>query len=234
VSIRPKPEDIEELARLIEIRDSAHLAGHRLDPFTLFNFSRTEALLVSPGRTQGDSVSNVAMRRLEDLDLFRVIDRSEKGFTFDLVDDVGDRLEEMRVAVGLPSRMGELEASVQRAEAAMNAAESTRQDLEARVIDDRRARAERRAAFASRVGRWARWLARVALGLLYIGVVVVAGYFVSSNLPLAIVVGIIGVAVVLAALDWLLHIDGFALAAAFETRVVNRMTRWLESFDPGA
>ncbi len=98
----------------MEIRDSAHLAGHRLDPFTLFNFSGTEALLVSPGRTQGDSVSKVAMRRLEDLDLFRVIDRSEKGFTFDLVDDVSDRLEEMRVEVGLPSRMGELEASVLR------------------------------------------------------------------------------------------------------------------------
>lgn len=233
MSIRPKPEDIEELARLIEIRDSAHLAGHRLDPFTLFNFSGTEALLVSPGRTQGDSVSKVAMRRLEDLDLFRVIDRSEKGFTFDLVDDVSDRLEEMRVEIGLPSRMGELEASVLRAEAAMKAADSARQGVEARAADDRRARAERRLAYAHRVGRWARWLTRIALGLLYIAVVL-AGYAVSANLPLALVVGVVGVAVVLAALDWLLHIDGFALAAAVETRVVRRVTGWLESFDPGA
>ncbi len=62
----------------------------------------------------------------------------------------------------------------------------------------------------------------------------VAGYFVSSNLPLALVVGVVGVAVVLAALDWLLHVDGFALAAALEARVVKRVTGWLESFDPGS
>ena len=174
------------------------------------------------------------MRRLEDLGLLRVIDRLADGFTFDLVDNVRDRLEEMRVEAGLPSRMGELEAAVQRAEAATKAAESARQGLDVRVADERQARAERRAEFARRVGRWARWLARVALGLLYIGVVVVAGYFVSSNLPLAIVVGVIGVAVVVAALDWLLHIDGFALAEAVETLVVRRVTRWLESFDPRA
>ena len=231
MTIQPKPEDVDELARLLEIRDTAHLAGHRDDPFTLFNFSGSEAVLVSPGRSQGDTVSKMQMRRLEDLGLLRVIDRLADGFTFDLVDDVRDRLEEMRVAVVLPSRMGELEASLQRAEAATKAAESARQDLEGHIRDDRRARAERRAAFGYRVGRWARWLARIALGVLYVGVVVVAGYFVSSNLPLAIIVGVVGVAVVLTALDWLLHIDGFALAAAFEASVVKRVTEWLESFD---
>ena len=173
------------------------------------------------------------MRRLEDLGLLRVIDQLADGFTFDLVDDVRDRIEEMRVEAGLPSRIGELEASLQRAEAATKTVEAARLDLETRVGEDRRARAERRSAFANGVGRWVRWLARVALGLLYIGVVVVAGYFVSSNLPLAIVVGIVGVAVVLAALDWLLHIDGFVLAAAFEARMVKRVTAWLRVLRSG-
>jgi hypothetical protein len=81
------------------------------------------------------------------------------------------------------------------------------------------------------VGRWVRWATTVALGIVYVGVIVLAGYFVSSNLPLALVVGVIAVAVILAVLDWLLHIDGFALAARAEAGTVGRVGRWLESFD---
>ncbi len=234
MTIRPKPNDIDLLVRLIEMRDSAHLAGHTEDPFRLFEFNGTESVLFSPGQNEGINVSTLGMRRLQDLDLFNVIDAQPKGFTFDLVDDVRDRLEEMRVALGQPSRMGELEAAKERAEAAKEQAEAARGDLVAEVRESAANRAERRTAFARRVGRRVRRAATIVLGTVYVGVVVVAGYFVSSNLPLALVVGIVGVGVVLAALDWLLHIDGFGLAAGAEAWVVKRVTRWLESFENAA
>lgn len=112
--------------RLIDMRDSAHLAGHTDDPFHLVRFNGNESVLFSPGRTEGINISTLAIRRLEDLGLFHVFDVAAKGFTFDLVDDVRDRLEEMRVALGQPSRLGEVEAAKERAEAAQR-------DLEAKV-----------------------------------------------------------------------------------------------------
>lgn len=232
--LRPKPDDIDLLARMIEMRDTASLAGIRDDPFRLFEFNGSESVLFSPGKNEGINVSTVGMKRLEDLGLFHVIDYLPKGFTFDLVDDVRDRLEEMKVGLGQPSRMGELEAAVVRAEAATASAESSQREIEARAVTAARSRADLRAAFARRVGRWAQWVARITLGTIYVGVVVIAGYLVSANLPLALIVGIVGVAVALTALDWLLHIDGFTLAAGVETRVVRRVTAWLESFDPDA
>ena len=202
--IRPKQNDLDLLGRLIDLRDSAHLAGHTDDPFRLFDFNGTESVLYGPERNEGQDVSTMGMRRLQDLGLLHVIDVLPKGFTFDLVDDVRDRLEEMRVALGQPSRLGEIEAAKERAEAAQR-------DLETRVRESVASRAASRKAFARHVGRWVRRAATVALGVIYVGVVVVAGYFVSSILPLALVIGIVGVAVFLTVLDWLLHIDGFGL-----------------------
>lgn len=232
--IRPKPEDVEEFARLIAIRESAHLAHITSDPFTLFNFNGTEGVLVSPGRAKGENVAKMRIRRLEDLGVLRIIDRSANGYTFDLVDDYTDRLEEMRVALGQPSRMGELEASVALAEAAAKHSEAERQRAEADSAAARGRRADLRSDFAGRVGRRVLLVARVALGAFYIGAIAVAGYLVSANLPVPFVVAVIGITISLAALDWLLHIDGFALAANLEARAVKRALRWLESFDPEA
>lgn len=117
------------------------------------------------------------------------------------------------------------------AEAAKERASAAQRDLEAKVLAAAASRAERRDAFARRVGRWVKWVARVALGIVYVGVVVLAGYFVSSNLPLALIVGVVAVAVLLAALDWLFHVDGFAVAAKAEAATVRRVGRWLGSFD---
>ncbi|MBI3748060.1 MAG: hypothetical protein HY262_04330 [Chloroflexi bacterium] len=172
------------------------------------------------------------MSRLQDLGVLRVVGVLDNGYSFDLVDDIEDRREEMRVAAGQPSRMGELQASVARAEAATTLAEAGRRQVEADSARARERRSDLRALFAHRVGRWVLWFARIVLGTLYIGAVVLAGYFVSANLPVAIVVAVIGVSVVLAALDWLLHIDGFALAATLESRTVKGLVLWLESFDP--
>jgi hypothetical protein len=231
VTIRPKPQDIDLLDRLIEMRDAAQFAGVRDDVFRLFDFNGTESVLFSPSRNEGIDVSTLGMRRLQDLGLFHLVDRLDKGFTFDLVDDVRDRREEMQVALGQPSRMGELEAALGRAEGVAEVARSALRDRAAGVASAARARADLRAAFARRVGRRVLWAARAALGFLYAAVVVIAGYFVSSNLPLAFVVGVIGLFVVLAAVDWLLHIDGFALAARAEAWAVVRVTRWLEKFE---
>lgn len=231
MTIHPKPDDIDLLVRLIEMRDSADLAGNADDVSNLLQFQGTQSVLVGPGRTERISVSTMAMRRLQDLGLFRVINMREKGLTFDLVDDIRDRLEEMRVALGQPSRLGEAQAAQERAEAAKDQAEAAQRDLDIQVRESATNRAAQRDAFARRVGRWARRAATVGLGAIYVGVVVAAGYFVSANLPLALVIGIVGVGVVLTVLDWLFHIDGFGLTAGVESRVVKRITRWLESFD---
>ncbi len=231
MTIRPMPEDIDLLVQLIDMRDSAHLAGHTQDAFRLTQLQGTESILDSPGHSGRIQVSTFAMERLRGLDLFRVISARERGLKFDLVDDVRDRLEEMRVAVGKPSRMGELEAAAGRAEAAREAAEGARSDLETKIAAAARSRADLRVAFARRVGRWFLWAARVTLGILYAAVIVIAGYFVSSNLPLPFIFGVIGVFVVLAAIDWLLHIDGFGVAARAEAWAVARVARWLETFE---
>jgi len=224
VTIQPKQGDIDLLVQIIDRRDSAHLAGHTDKPFNLAKLNGGESVLVSPGNAGGTNVSTFAVQRLEDLGLFRVINSSRNGLTFDLVDDFRDRLEEMRMAIGQPSRLGEAEAAKEQATAAQH-------DLEAEVQASAATRAQRRATFAGRVGRWVRLGTTVALGIIYVGIVVLAGYFVSSNLPLAFIAGVIAVAVLLASLDWLLHIDGFALAARAEAGVVGRVARWLESFD---
>jgi len=230
VTIRPKPEDIDLLAQLIDMRDSAHLAGHTQDAFNLARFQGTQSLLISPGRSGSIQVSTFAMDRLRDLGLFRVISVRENGLTFDLVDDVRDQLEEMRVTAGQPSRMGELEAAVERAEGAREAAEAARRDLETKIAAAARSRADLRAAFARRVGRRVRRVAMLALGAFYVGVAVIAGYFALS-LPQPVAIAIVVVAVGLALLGWLRHIDGFSLATGLESRVVARIIRWLASFD---
>jgi hypothetical protein len=232
VTIRPTPDDVDLLVRIIDIRDSAHLAGHTQDAFRLIEVNGPTSILVGPGHSGGIEVSDLAMGRLRDLGLFRVIDQRGNGLTFDLVDDFRDRLEEMRVAVGEPSRMGELEASLNRAEGTASAAAAALQTHEARDAEDARTRGDLRAAFAARVGRWVRWATAIVLGVLYVALVVVAGYFISANLPLALGVGIIGVSVVLAVLDWLLQIDGLWLAKRVERWAVRRVADWLGSFDP--
>jgi hypothetical protein len=99
VTILPKQSDIDLLAQLIDIRNSADLAGHTDDLFREFDPQGAEAIVFGPG---GNSqvVSKLTMRRLRDLGLFYVIDSGPHVLRFDLADDVRDRLEQMRVAAG--------------------------------------------------------------------------------------------------------------------------------------
>lgn len=99
MTILPKQSDIDLLARLIDIRHSADLAGHTDDLFRQIDVNGPDAVVHGPGRNN-QVISKIKMRRLRDLGLFYVIDTGSKGFTFDLADDVRDRLERMRVAVG--------------------------------------------------------------------------------------------------------------------------------------
>jgi len=98
VTILPKQSDIDLLARLIGIRESADLAGHTDDLFSQIDFQGAEAAVLGPGRNN-QVVPKIKMRRLRDLGVFYVIHTGATGFTFDLADDVRDRLEQMRVAV---------------------------------------------------------------------------------------------------------------------------------------
>lgn len=225
MTTHPKQSDIDLLIRLIDLRDSAHLAGHTDDLFQFVEVNGPESVLFSPGRTEGTTVSEVGIRRLDELGLLHVYAANPAGgFTFDLEDDARDRLEELRVAIGQPSRLGE-------AEAARNRAETALRDNQGKARLDAAARAELRTRYAVRIGRRVRRVVTAVLLVLYVGVIVLAGYFVSANLPIALIVGVVTVGIVLTVLDWLFHFDGFGIAAAVERRAVDRIARWLESFD---
>ena len=99
VTILPKQSDIDLLAMLINIRDSADLAGHTDDLFRLIDVNGPDAIVHGPG-WKSLVISKIKMRRLRDLGLFYDLDPGSKAFRFDLADDVRDRLEQMRVAVG--------------------------------------------------------------------------------------------------------------------------------------
>jgi hypothetical protein len=225
LTTQPKQSDIDLLVRLIDLRDSAHLAGHADDSFQFVKVNGPESVLFSPGHSEGTTVSEVGIRRLDDLGLLHVFETHPGGgFTFDLEDDARDRLDELRVAMGQPSRLGEAEAARSRAETALR-------DIEGKARKDAGARAELRTRFAVRVGRRVRRVVVAVLLVFYVAVIVLAGYFVSASLPIALIVGVVTVGIVLTVLDWLFHVDGFALAAAVERRAVDRIARWLESFD---
>lgn len=230
--IRAKPEDIDLLVRLIDMRDSAELAGVR-GPFSLMPFQGGEALLTGPSRTGNAQVSTFQMGRLEDLGVLRIITRTARqGLTFDLVDDVRDLLEEMRVSIGQPSRMGELEAALSLALGDREQALTAQTELEKGVSDAADDRAARREAAATRVGRRVRRLAIVVLALGYVTIyaaVVMVGFLATSN-PIA-AAGIVLAGGLLALLAWVSPIDGFWLADKAEGIVSRRVRRWLDSLD---
>jgi len=225
VTMQPKQSDIDLLVRLIDLRDSAHLAGHADDAFQFVKVNGPESVLFSPGQTEGTTVSEVGIRRLDEMGLLHVFESNAAGgFTFDLEDDARDRLEELRVAIGQPSRLAE-------AEAARDRAEATLRDSEGKARLDAAARAGLRTRYAVRIGRRVRRAVTAVLLVVYVAVIVLAGYLVSANLPIALIVGVVSVGVVLAVLDWLFRFDGFGLAAAVERHAVDGIARWLESFD---
>lgn len=230
--IRAKPEDIDLLVRLIDMRESAELAGIR-GPFSLMPFQGGQAMLSGPSRVGNAQISTFEMSRLEDLGVLRIITRTAReGLTFDLVDDVRDLLEEMRVSLGQPSRMGELEAALARATGDREQALAAQRDLEQRASDAADDRAARREAAATRVGRRVRRLAIVLLAVVYVTIyaaVVLVGFLATSN-PIA-AAGIVIVGGLLALLAWLSPIDGFWLAGKAEGIVSRRVRRWLDSLD---
>lgn len=79
VTILPKQSDIDLLARLIDIRDSADLAGHTDDLFRQWDPQGAEAVVFGPGRNNRQVISKIKMRRLRDLGLFYVIDGGSRG-----------------------------------------------------------------------------------------------------------------------------------------------------------
>jgi hypothetical protein len=228
--LRPSPEDVDLLAQLIDMRDSAHLAGHRSKPFVHTAFNGGDSAVMAPGQTGAITVPTMALGRLRDLGVLRVISDRGRSFTFDLADDVRDRIEEMRIATGMASRMGELQAAVDRAAARTSESEAARRELEVRVAAATQARATHRSAFARRVGRWVRLLTSVVLGALYFGAVTVGGYVLSSNLPLAVAAGF-ALTAGLAVLDWQFHVDGFWLARRLGAWIESGIERWLARFE---
>lgn len=120
MTIRPRQSDID----LLDMRDSAHLAGHREAGLNFVEVNGGEAF-VDIARVLRIAVPTLAMTRLRNLGLFHLIKDRDKGYTFDLVDDHRDRLEEMRASLGQPSRIGEAQAATESAMAGRQRAEAT-------------------------------------------------------------------------------------------------------------
>jgi hypothetical protein len=230
--IRAKPDDIDLLTRLLDVRESAELAGLK-GPFQLMPFQGGQAVVFGPGRRGSTQVSTFNMGRLEELGAFRVVNRTASGgLTFDLVDDVRDLLEEMRVSLGQPSRMGELEAALARVTGDKEQALAAQRNLEQGVSDAADDRAARREAAATRVGRCVRHMAIAVLAVVYVTIyaaVVLVGFLATSD-PIASA-GIVIAGGLLALLAWLSPIDGFWLAGKAEGIVSGRVRRWLDSLD---
>jgi hypothetical protein len=228
--IRLRPEEIDHINALVDARDSAHLAGWTTSPFNAAAFNGGESLIRFPGGG-GRQIPTTTLHRLRAEGLLNVYTSSRGGMTFDLVDDVRDRLEELRKATGLPSRLDELEAASLRAqEEAVQAREATAA-AQTRVTEATLTRHRRYGTFASKVGRWARRGGIILLVLIYVAVATAPTLLATANLPVAAGAGVVVVTVLIGAFSWLFHRDGFAAAAWLERSVTNRVERWLLAFD---
>jgi hypothetical protein len=232
-AVRPKPEDIDLLNRLIDMRESAELAGIRADPFHLTAFNGGQALVIAPGKSGNAQVPAFGMRRLEDLGALRIISRGNRGgYSFDLADDARDRVDEWRASLGKPSRIGELQGELARAEGAKGAAEKEIAAVKATIEASTAARERRRDDFAVRMGRRVRWVVVAILAVAYLAIYGAAAILASiwASSPLA-AGGITVAAGLLALVSWLGHLDGFVLAAKAEAAATDRVRRWLASFE---
>jgi hypothetical protein len=218
-----RPEDVELLKQLIELRDSAVLAGITDDVFQVIEVNGGRHILVAPGRNKGPEVPSSSITRLRRSGALDVVKDAPHGFTFDLVVDIRDRLEAFEEALGRPTRSSEAEARREEAERRLRELESIHADQAANRLNLVE-------AAAGRISRRIRIAASVVLLVLYLALVTVGGYFVSGSLPIAVVAAVVVVAVVIQAADWALGVDGFAAAAYLERKVRFRILNWLTRF----
>jgi hypothetical protein len=220
-SIRLKPDELDLLARLIDRRDSAHLAGITTDPFSAIELNGGVSVLACPGRTGREQAATLTIHRLRSAGLFQVISENKSTLTFDLVDDVRDQLELLREAAGQPSLVGQERA-------ARASAEDQLSGLQVKVEADAGEREARRQATSKRVGRWAFRVALIGLVAVYLlatAIMALATTVVIAGIVAAGLLGLIGV------LSWGFHLDAFAAAHWVETRVAGRFKGWLDAFE---
>lgn len=220
-AVRLRPDELELVAHMIDKRDSAHLSGHRNAVFRVAMLNGGEWAVQYLGRMGAESVPARTIERFRELGLFQGVRVGRGAMTFDLADDIRDRLEQLKDAAGQPSELGHERDARARAEDQLSR-------LQVQVERDARGRALRRKAFASLIGRWA---FRVTTGLLiaaYLSAVVLSTVFASLTLG-----AFVGVAV-LAALgiaDWGFHRDAFGWAHGIERWAATRVDRWLAGFE---
>ena len=230
--MRPRQEDVDLLQHLIDLRDSAHLAGHTTLPFMLIHDGPHEDLVSAPGDNRANGVPGLLVKRLQDEGVIEIVKNLPHGFTFDLSDDCRERLDQMRASLGQPSRMGELEADVASARWDQNVARVAREHLERQVSRASADSAARREAAATKIGSRVRRVASVALvvvyALVYVAVVAV-GYFWTSNPVVG--VGIVAIGTLLALLAGVFRIDGFWLAGKAGDYCSGFIRRWLDAIE---
>jgi hypothetical protein len=220
-AIRLRSDELDLLTRMIDKRDSAHLSGHRDDPFRVAELNGGLSVLTYPGGMGADNVPTRTIRRFRSLDLFQIFNTGKNVVVFDLADDVRDRIEELRDEAGEPSVLAQERAARARAE-------DQQSRLEVRIERAARAREARRHAFAVKVGRWAYRLTNAALIAIYIVAIVLTTTFIAPAVGAVIGIGILAI---IGILDWGFRRDAFGVAHACEKWAVERVERWLAGFE---
>jgi len=219
--IRLKPEELDLIALMIDKRDSAHLSGHRSDPFRAASLNGGVTVLHFPGRTGADQISTMTFERFLALDLFHVFSRNETVTTFDLADDIRDRLELLKEDAGQPNQIAQERNARARAE-------DRQSRLETALAQGHRERQHRREVFGASIGRTARWAA-VSIFLLIYGTATVVGTLVTgSAVAIAVAVGIL---LLIGILDWIFHLDAYRAVRWVEAKAAGRAERWAGRFE---
>jgi hypothetical protein len=220
-TIRLRPEELELLGTMIAKRDSAHLSGHTNEPFQLVTLNGGSSILVFPGQTGRQEVPTMTIDRLMNLQAFQPFSRNKNVMTFDLADDIRDKLERLKDDAGQPSLLAQERHARSRAEGRQS-------ELETALQRGERQRLAQRQAFAARVGHRVKWFAVGGLVVVYVAATVVTAILTE---PLAVFAVALGLLLVSSILDWVFHLDAYQVVRWLEAKAAARAERWAEQFD---
>lgn len=160
--------------------------------------------------------------RLRNLGAFQIFRQTKNVIHFDLVDDIRDRLEELKDQAGQPSLLAQERDARSRAE-------ERQAHLEVAIERRSRARRARHEAFGARIGRLVKWTAVAALVLLYGGATVLVAMLTT---PVPAIAAAVSLLLVIGILDWVFHVDAHGVVRLLEGKAAAAARRWAEQFDP--
>ncbi len=211
--------EVQFLGHLIDLRDSADLAGHRDAVFQFAEHSGDAILVAPPGTNVMHEMPARTIARLRKAGLIETVQPN----SFDLVPNARDRLEALKAEVGKPTLLGQAQAELERARARVA-------ELEAHTGRAAQGRQRRREGVAALWGGRARRLARGAAIAIYVLAVVLP---LALGLPAPISGVLLVAGAVLQVLDWAFGRDGNGIANAVGRMVELRVLAALEAVSEG-